>query len=149
MTSALKQKAQKFADLHTQEGLFVMPNAWDEGSAKFLAAHGFEAIATTSGGVNWSRGREDYVYQVPAAEMLEAYGRIADCVDVPVSGDLEDGYGAEPEKVAETIHECDRMGIEVLPPDINESFAPFSVVPAKDGEAAKIRFGLTLDWNIE
>ncbi len=47
------------------------------------------------------------------------------------------------EKIAEIIHECDRMGIEVLPPDINESFAPFSVVPAKDGIEAKIRFGLT------
>lgn len=47
------------------------------------------------------------------------------------------------EKIAEIIHECERMGIEVLPPDINESFAPFSVVPAKDGVSAKIRFGLT------
>jgi len=47
------------------------------------------------------------------------------------------------EKVAETIHECERMGIVVLPPDINESFAPFSVVPAKNDESAKIRFGLT------
>jgi len=47
------------------------------------------------------------------------------------------------DKISEIIHECDRMGIEVLPPDINESFADFSVVPAKDGEDAKIRFGLT------
>lgn len=47
------------------------------------------------------------------------------------------------DKISEIIHECDRMGIEVLPPDINESFAPFSVVPAKDGADAKIRFGLT------
>ena len=47
------------------------------------------------------------------------------------------------EKISEIIHECDRMEIEVLPPDINESFADFSVVPAKDGEDAKIRFGLT------
>lgn len=47
------------------------------------------------------------------------------------------------EKISEIIHECERMGVEVLPPDINESFAPFSVVPAKDGEPAKIRFGLT------
>jgi DNA polymerase-3 subunit alpha len=47
------------------------------------------------------------------------------------------------EKIYEIIHECDRMELEVLPPDINESFAPFSVVPAKDGEDAKIRFGLT------
>lgn len=111
MTQDLKEKAQRFADLHTQDGLFVMPNAWDEGSAKFLAAHGFEAIATTSGGVNWARGREDYVYQVPAEEMLEAYGRIAECVDVPVSGDLEDGYGAEPEKVAETVRRAAGLGM--------------------------------------
>jgi DNA polymerase-3 subunit alpha len=47
------------------------------------------------------------------------------------------------EKVSEIIRECERMGIKVLPPDINESYAPFSVVPAHDGEAAKIRFGLT------
>ena len=47
------------------------------------------------------------------------------------------------EKIAETIHECVRMGIEVLPPDINESFSPFSVVPAKEDESSKIRFGLT------
>jgi len=47
------------------------------------------------------------------------------------------------DKISEIIHECDRMQIEVLPPDINESFAPFSVVPAKDGEPEKIRFGLT------
>ncbi len=111
MTPGLKEKAQRFADLHTQEGLFVMPNAWNEGSAKFLAAQGFKAIATTSGGVNWARGREDYVYQVPAAEMLEAYGRIAECVDVPVSGDLEDGYGAEPEKVAETVRRAADLGM--------------------------------------
>ena len=47
------------------------------------------------------------------------------------------------EKISEIINECTRMGVEVLPPDINESFAPFSVVPAKDGVPAKIRFGLT------
>lgn len=47
------------------------------------------------------------------------------------------------DKISEVIHECDRMGIEVLPPDINESFAPFSVVPAKKDEEARIRFGLT------
>ena len=111
MTTSLAEKAQRFADLHTKDGIFVMPNAWDEGSAKFLAAQGFQALATTSGGVNWSRGREDYVYAVPAAEMLEAYGRVADCVDLPVSGDLEDGYGAEPEKVAETIKRAAALGM--------------------------------------
>ena len=51
--------------------------------------------------------------------------------------------GGDTEKISEIIHECENMGIEVLPPDINESYAPFSVVPAKDVEDAKIRFGLT------
>ncbi len=111
MTTPLAEKAQIFADLHTQDGIFVMPNAWDEGSAKFLVAQGFKAIATTSGGVNWARGREDYVYAVPADEMLEAYARISDCVDVPVSGDLENGYGDEPEKVAETIAKSAKLGM--------------------------------------
>ncbi|MEM8644744.1 MAG: isocitrate lyase/phosphoenolpyruvate mutase family protein [Pseudomonadota bacterium] len=111
MSPSLLDKAKLFADLHTREGIFVMPNAWDEGSAKFLAAQGFPALATTSGGVNWARGREDYVYAVPADEMLEAYGRVADCVDLPVSGDLEDGYATEPEKVAETIRRAASLGM--------------------------------------
>ncbi|MEM8687567.1 MAG: isocitrate lyase/phosphoenolpyruvate mutase family protein [Pseudomonadota bacterium] len=111
MSTSLLDKAKLFADLHTREGIFVMPNAWDEGSAKFLAAQGFPALATTSGGVNWARGREDYVYAVPADEMLEAYGRVADCVDLPVSGDLEDGYATEPEKVAETIRRAASLGM--------------------------------------
>ncbi len=111
MSPSLLDKAKLFADLHTREGIFVMPNAWDEGSAKFLAAQGFPALATTSGGVNWARGREDYVYAVPADEMLEAYGRVADCVDLPVSGDLEDGYATEPEKVAETIRRAAQLGM--------------------------------------
>ena len=90
-----------------------MPNAWDAGSAAILAAAGFAALGTTSGGVNWSRGREDYVYAVPASEMLSDYGAIAEAVDVPVSGDLENGYAAEPERVAETIRqsiECGMIG---------------------------------------
>lgn len=111
MTSPLHEKAKLFADLHTRDGLFVMPNAWDEGSAKFLVAQGFKAIATTSGGVNWARGREDYVYAVPADEMLDAYGRVSDCVSVPVSGDLENGYGDAPEIVAETIRKSAKLGL--------------------------------------
>jgi len=105
MTEDQLAKAAAFRALHEREQLFVMPNAWDAGSARFLAAAGFAAIGTTSGGVNWSMGREDYVYAVPAAKMLEAYQRIAESVDVPVSGDLENGYGASPETVAETIRQ--------------------------------------------
>lgn len=97
------EKALAFRRLHEADGIFLMPNAWDAGSAKFLEAAGFQAIATTSGGVNWSRGRRDWVLEIPRDEMLGAYGGIASAVDLPVSGDLENGYGEEPEAVAATI----------------------------------------------
>ena len=97
------EKGAAFRDLHLGPDIFLMPNAWDEGSAKILAASGVSALATTSGGVNWARGREDYIYEVPKAQMLAAYGQIARAVDLPVSGDLENGYGDIAEDVAETI----------------------------------------------
>ena len=99
----LADKGWAFRRLHNSDDIFVMPNAWDAGSAKFLEATGFQAIATTSGGVNWSRGRRDWVLEIPRDEMLDAYGDIAMAVDLPVSVDLENGYGKEPEAVAETI----------------------------------------------
>jgi len=103
MTKNQLAKAAAFRALHEGPGLFVMPNAWDAGSARFLEGAGFSAIGTTSGGVNWRLGREDNVYTTPADVMLEEYGRIAEAIEVPVSGDLENGYGPDPETVAATI----------------------------------------------
>lgn len=97
------EKGHRFRALHDGPGVFLMPNAWDAGSARILGASGVRALATTSGGVNWSRGREDYVYDAPRDEMLAAYGAIAAAVDLPVSGDLENGYGLTEEDVAETF----------------------------------------------
>lgn len=111
MRRSLAEKAAHFKALHQRDEIFVMPNAWDAGSAKLLAAQGFEAIATTSGGVNYARGRQDYVYEIPAGEMLEEYGQIADAVDIPVSGDLENGYGADPQAVADTIRRSAELGM--------------------------------------
>ncbi len=106
-------KAQAFKALHEQDATFVMPNAWDAGSAIILAQAGFAAIATTSGGVNWSNGQPDYVTKLPREVMLAAYRAIAEAVDLPVSGDLEQGYGDSPEAVADTITrsvECGMVG---------------------------------------
>ena len=111
MTKDQLAKATTFRSLHEGPHLFVMPNAWDAGSARFLAAAGFSAIGTTSGGVNWRMGREDYVYTTPADVMLEEYGRIAEAVEIPVSGDLENGYGVDPETVAETIRQSITHGM--------------------------------------
>jgi len=85
-----------------------MPNAWDAGSAILLAAEGFEAIATTSAGIAFALGRQDYQVSearlaVSRAEMLVCMREIVEAVAIPVNGDLEAGYGDRPEEVAHTI----------------------------------------------
>lgn len=80
-----------------------MPNAWDAGSARMLASNGFSAIATTSAGIAFSLGLPDYAGTVTQTEMLGCLQRIARAIDLPVSADLEAGYGTEPEQVGETI----------------------------------------------
>ncbi|MFK7997890.1 MAG: isocitrate lyase/phosphoenolpyruvate mutase family protein [Granulosicoccus sp.] len=95
--------AETFKALHQSSSLFVMPCAWDAFSAMLFERAGFPCIGTTSGGVNWVRGRKDYVYSTPRTEMLSAYGEIAKATNLPVSGDLENGYGVSPEEVADTI----------------------------------------------
>ena len=95
-------RARAFQALHV-EGIFVMPCAWDMGSARLFEAAGFASVGTTSGGVNWSNGRRDYVYGVPKAEMLAAYSAIVTATSLPVSGDLEHGYGETEADVADTI----------------------------------------------
>lgn len=97
-----------FLEMHQQRTGFVMPNAWDVGSAVLLAEAGFAAIATTSSGIAHSLGKADFVVpagvsRVSRTEMLGRAHAIVDAVDVPVSADLEAGYGDKPEDVAETI----------------------------------------------
>jgi len=105
-----------FADLHRAERGFVMPNAWDAGSAVLLAAAGFGAIATTSAGVAFSMARPDHGARRPDErvsrdDMLERARQIVEAVDVPVNGDLEDGYGTSPDDVAETIRRAAAIGL--------------------------------------
>ena len=100
MTPALK--AEQFHSLH-REGCFVLPNAWDAGSARLLASLGFQAIATTSAGLAFMLGRRDGVAAVSRAEALANAGDIAAATDLPVSADLEDGYGTTPEDCAATV----------------------------------------------
>ena len=94
-----------FAELHHQ-GCFLLPNAWDAGSARMLAAAGFPALATTSAGIAFAHGRPDHVDEasrISREVMMRTVGEIVDAVDVPVSADLEDGYGASLEAVGETV----------------------------------------------
>jgi len=106
-----KHKAKRFKALHDGSKLFVMPCAWDAFSALLFEQVGFKCIGTTSGGVNWVRGRMDYVYSTPRVEMLTAFGEIATATSLPVSGDLENGYGHSPQQVAQTIRESISHGM--------------------------------------
>lgn len=107
---AQAEKAKTFRALHQGDGIFVMPNAWDAGSAKFLAAAGFPAIGTTSAGVAFTLGRPDYANQISRDEMIDRIGAIVAAVDVPVSADTESGYGPKPEDVAETMRRAIAVG---------------------------------------
>ena len=103
MPAELAAKAQTFRDLHDQDGIFVMPNAWDACSARLLADLGFPALGTTSAGVAFSMGVPDYQNRIERDTMLDAYRAVVEAVDLPVSGDLEAGYGDDPDAVAATI----------------------------------------------
>jgi len=101
--SAQNLKAQAFKMLHERQGIFVIPNPWDAGSAKMLAAIGFEALATTSAGLAFSLGKADGKGAVSRDEALENARAIVSASSLPVSADLENGYGDDPKTCAETI----------------------------------------------
>lgn len=106
-------KVRRFHDLHTQPGCFLMPNAWDIGSARMLEVAGFAALATTSAGIAFSQGRPDHAFCNTAARverepMLARIAEIAAAVSLPVNADLEAGYGDSPEAVGVTL----RLAIE-------------------------------------
>ncbi|GAA3631313.1 isocitrate lyase/PEP mutase family protein [Microlunatus ginsengisoli] len=94
-------KAAALLALHAGPG-FVLPNAWDAGSARILEQAGFPAIATTSAGIAWACGVPDGG-TLDREQMLEHVGRIVAAVSVPVTADLEAGYGDTPEEVGRTV----------------------------------------------
>jgi 2-methylisocitrate lyase-like PEP mutase family enzyme len=95
------EKALSFRALHQRAGAFVIPNPWDAGTARLLAHLGFEALATTSAGFAASLGRRDY--NVDRDEVVAHIATIEAATPLPVSADLENGFGDDPEFVAETI----------------------------------------------
>src|SRR4051812_12544794 len=101
-------KAAALLALHTGPG-FVLPNAWDAGSARILEQAGFPAIATTSAGIAWSCGVPDGG-ALDRDTMLEHIGRIVAAVGVPVTADLEAGYGDTPDEVGRTVARAVELG---------------------------------------
>lgn len=108
---ASADRVAEFQSLHAS-GCFVMPNPWDVGSARALAAMGFRALATTSSGFAWSVGRADNT--VGLEQTLAHLGRMAAAVDLPVNADFQNGYAARPEEVGANVALAVHTGVAGL-----------------------------------
>jgi 2-methylisocitrate lyase-like PEP mutase family enzyme len=109
MTVTQADKAARFKALHEGPGAFVIPNPWDAGSARVLAALGFQALATSSGASAGVLGRRDG--RVTRDEALAHARAVVDATDLPVSADLEKGFGDAPAAAAETIRLAAAVGL--------------------------------------
>lgn len=103
------QKAEIFNSLHKNPAGFLIPNPWDMGSARMLEILGFQALATTSAGFSFSRGKNDN--SLERHHILSHLTEIVSATDLPVNADLENGFGDTPEMVAETIRLAASTGI--------------------------------------
>jgi 2-methylisocitrate lyase-like PEP mutase family enzyme len=103
------EKGRAFRALHARDRAFIIPNPWDPGTARLLATLGFEALATTSAGYAFSRGVPDG--EIARDEMLAHIADIVAATDLPVSADLENGFGDAPETAAETIRLAAATGL--------------------------------------
>src|SRR5215813_9311130 len=103
------EKGNTFRALHVRSGAFIIPNPWDVGTARLLAHLGFEALATTSAGYAFSVGQRDNT--IGRDEMMAHAAAIVSATPLPVSADLEHGFGDDPETVAETIRLAAAAGL--------------------------------------
>jgi 2-methylisocitrate lyase-like PEP mutase family enzyme len=103
------EKGNAFRALHERSGAFIIPNPWDIGTARLLAYLGFEALATTSAGYAFSLGQRDNT--IDRDKMMAHVADIVSATDLPVSADLENGFGDSPETVAETIRLAAATGL--------------------------------------
>ena len=103
------EKGKTFRALHQRDRAFIIPNPWDAGTARLLQSLGFEALATTSAGFAFSIGKPDGA--VDRDTMLAHAADLVAATDLPVSADLENGYGNDPAHVAETIRLAANAGL--------------------------------------
>ncbi|MDR3689421.1 MAG: isocitrate lyase/phosphoenolpyruvate mutase family protein [Fimbriimonas sp.] len=103
-------KRAAFRALH-ESGCFVIPNPWDVGSARFLQSLGFKALATTSSGFAFTKGRPDSVLAMSRGEVLDHFAEMAGAADVPVNADFQSGYAANTTELAESVRLCIETGV--------------------------------------
>jgi 2-methylisocitrate lyase-like PEP mutase family enzyme len=139
VTDDQRLKARTLRSLYT-DGVLVLPNAWDAGSAAMVAAGGAQAIATTSAGVSWALGRSDG-QNLTRAEMVDAVTRIAATVGLPVSADIEGGYGPSPDDVTATVQAVVQAGAVGI--NLEDSLAPGGPLFDPEAQATRIRAART------
>jgi len=142
-------RAETFRKLHARPGIFAIPNPWDAGSARILAMLGFEALATTSAGFAFSIGKPDAEGAIGREETLANARAIIDATDLPVSADLENGFGDDPSACAETIIGAAGAGlvggsIEDATGRVDEPIYPFAL--AVERVAAAVQAVRTLPF---
>src|SRR5688572_33472290 len=103
--------AARFRALHERDGLFVMPNPWDAGTAKLLADLGFEAVATSSAALAWTLAKPDTSGAVTRETAIAHARLLAEASGLPVNGDFESGYGDTPAEVADTVRRAIDAGV--------------------------------------
>jgi len=103
------ERGSAFRALHERDGAFIIPNPWDIGTARLLARLGFEALATTSAGYAFSMGQRDST--MGRDRLIANAGAIASATDLPVSADLENGFGDDPVSVVETVQRAALAGL--------------------------------------
>lgn len=129
---------ERFRTLHERREAFVMPNAWDATSAVLLKRAGFEALGSTSLGLAFSLGRQDGRHAVSRDEAIAHAALLARVSDLPVNGDLEDGFGAAPEDCAATVRAAIDAGLAGL--GIEDTTAdPARPIHEFDDAVARIR----------
>ena len=145
MDNAQKAQGKVFKDLHSADGIFVMPNAWNAGSACMLEAAGFPAVSTTSAGIAFCLGLPDYEGALTREAAMDETRRIAGAVRIPVSVDAENGYGHTPEEVVGTIRRVAETGAVGASIEDKESYCsdgstPVSIQPARQLLGKKFNF---------
>jgi 2-methylisocitrate lyase-like PEP mutase family enzyme len=106
-----QQRLTEFARLHRSGSAFLMPNAWDAGTARILEGLGFKALGTTSAGLAFSIGLRDSSGSLSRTQVLDNAHSIVEATSLPVSADLEDGFGASPDDCAQTVRAAEQVGL--------------------------------------
>jgi 2-methylisocitrate lyase-like PEP mutase family enzyme len=153
MSHTQAEKAERLKALHQRPGIFAIPNPWDAGSARILTHLGFEALATTSAGLAFSLGKPDGTGAVIREETLDNARIIVEATPLPVSGDLENGYGDGPEACAETIRLAAAAGlvggsIEDASTDPANPIYPFDLAVRRVQAAVKAARSLSFPFTL-